>query len=301
MSLTIKDVGKVPSLRKPELLSEEHKGTARYVEYTFQSESRSPFVAVYDTSYTNVCSVYMENGEGNYTGDTKPLQLIGYLETDCSVHMKSINTTYQYYVLDSYFNENGEKLCIVDFDITFDQPVNGLFLYDLQYNYDGIRCTSQSVAVMNGHTRIAYPVWNLPKAIALEAHLTPRCFVNTNSSVLHTGELLWGSEVDFRLADSRGFSTEMEKGVDFSSASCSKAYPVEDALRDGQECLILYRYTVESGGSNFELGKSTYYHLSVGKESTQTLPHYQNFYGDPVTMPNYSLDVIGYLPLQKFD
>ena len=266
-------------------------------DYTLTSTASAPYAAVYQGVLEPLVCVYMENGTGVYTGE--PLgEALGYLDVDESVHMKSISTTYQYYVL-----ENGEKLCLVNFDITFNQEVNGLFLYDLSYN-NGIHYQGRSVAVMNGKTRIAEYVSVLPSTLALEAHLMPKGFVNTGQTTLQTGERIWGGDVDFNES-----SPLSGRDSDSWYANGDKICSIPVGDTDLYRTLILYRYTVESGGNEFELGRSVYHVISAADNETDAasngtiermLTHRQLFYGYPVSKPTYTRDVIGVLPLHSY-
>lgn len=275
-------------------------------EMTFhlKSEATYPHAAVYEGITTSPVCVYMENGEGDYTGGGLG-QPLGYLDIDGSVHMESISTTYQYYVL-----EGGQRLCLVNFDITFDKAVNGLFLYDLQYN-NGILRMGCSVSVMEGTTRIVEYVSELPDAIALEAYLTPKGFVNTQQqSILRKGEYLWGGQVHYEefLTAAQSFLPEEQYAAEnVCYASCEDSYALQETISDPLHTLVLYRYTVESGGSNFERGRSVYYCRRLSDEETDdtpvtaaVLPHLQVFYGKPVTKPTYTNDVIGWLFVQPY-
>ena len=288
----------VPAFEAPVIVEKNYYSKDVY-DYTLQSEVTTPFAAVYQgLTDTPASCIYMNEGKGTYTGAALG-EPIGYLAVDSSVHMKTINTTYQYYAL-----SDDEIVCLVNFDITFDQNVCGLFLYDLRYNYDNRHTSGCSVSVMNGQTRIVEVITELPETIALEAHLTPKGFVNTQEAVVRTGERIWGSDVEFYAndadAEDADFSYDDSLSSDrFSSVFCSQLYYLPITLSDLEHTLILYRYTVESGGNQFELGRSTYYMVYAGRQE-KNLAHYQTFYGEPVAKPTYTRDIIGFLTVQPF-
>ena len=297
----------VPSMKKPSVtVTDYYRGDNR--TFTLHSDDVHPHVAVYQGVTESPVCVYMEDGEGIYTGVGlgRP---IGYLVTDNSVYMKSISTTYQYYVMD-----DGNKLCLVNFDITFDRPVNGLFLFDLQYNFNSIRRMGRSVSVMNGTTRVVEYVDELPEGRALEVYLTPKGFVDAGQEVLRTGERLWGGRIYYKeggLASYSSIGSEKYVGGDTCYASCEGRYDLTQDISDPLHTMLLYCYTVESGGNAFELHHSTYYcrFLMEGMEEEVTtlpsgtslrLPHTQLFYGSPVAKPTYINHVIGLLMVHPY-
>jgi len=257
-----------------------------------RSEVTEPFVAVYRGYKGDNCCVYVEGGNGEYTGDNLT-EAIGYLPVEPSVHMRRINTTYQKYV-----DSHDETLCLIDFDITFDQPVSGLFLYEISYgfqrkelsgiNNDDVKFNG-SVSVKEGHCRIVEPVKGIPSGFTIQSKLTPVCFVKAEQPEYPENRRLWGGQVKFL-----EFS-------DYCLCVCNQKYIIRDHELESRNTMILCRYTIESGGDEIERGKSVYYHYLGNEENNTEINHTQYLYGTYCSKPTYLLDIIGLIQITPFE
>ena len=256
-----------------------------------ESDVKEPFVAVYSNRKDDFSCVYFMDGVGEYLGGDLS-QPIGSLPVDSSVQIDSINTFYQRYV-----ESESDSLYVLNFDIVFNQNVDGLFLYDIycdmdQPLYSSVSnyqyCFSGTVSVRDGQCRIIEKI-NVAADFTVKAELTPKCFVRTDGSFETKTKRLWGGQVKFL-----DFSN-------YSTAICEQIYSINESRYDPKNSIILYRYTLESGGDETERGKSTYYYRIADTDNRTDISHQQNFYRyTDVSKPTYSLDVFGIMSVMPF-
>lgn len=257
-----------------------------------ESDVKEPFAAVYTNRKDDLSCVYFIDGVGEYLGGDLS-QPIGSLPVDSSVQIDSINTFYQRYV-----ESESDSLYVLNFDIVFNQNVDGLFMYDIycamdQPLYSSVSsyqyCFSGAVSVRGGQCRVIEKVDDVPTEVTVKAQLTPKGFVRTDGSFMTETKRLWGGQVKF---------------VDFSNYStafCEQIYSIDESRYDPKNSILLYRYTLESGGNEKERGKSTYYYRLTETYNRTDISHAQDFYGiTDVSKPTYSLDIFGVLSVAPF-
>ena len=257
-----------------------------------ESDVKEPFAAVYTNRKDDLSCVYFIDGVGEYLGGDLS-QPIGSLPVDSSVQIDSINTFYQRYV-----ESESDSLYVLNFDIVFNQNVDGLFMYDIycamdQPLYSSVSsfqyCFSGTVSVRGGQCRVIERVDDVPTEVTVKAQLTPKGFVRTDGSFMTETKRLWGGQVKF---------------VDFSNYStafCEQIYSIDESRYDPKNSILLYRYTLESGGNEKERGKSTYYYRLTETYNRTDISHDQDFYGiTDVSKPTYSLDIFGVLSVAPF-
>ncbi len=219
----------------------------------------------------NIYFVDVHNGIGEYMGPPT-LNILGFVDCDDSIGLSQINTGYKYITMDG-----AQSDCRVEFTMDFNEPVTGVFVYDVEFTDSRVACRGQAVSVIDGHCVAVVTCSDVDDSGGFRATLIPKGFSQSSDELSETVNF---SKMDISFMISYYFSVARSNNT-VAMRYEPNLYP---------ESLVLYTYRTISGGDSGEIGVKRYGCCYASDPTNVPVRFTDIHYGVGLECPEYTVD-----------